>query len=245
MPRYSIEVTSSIEPFSLAVGDTVVIDMERHWTTNLIGDCESENAEELPRPITLAEVSGFSRKVSHVQLRTREDRYLIVTALREGPPINARVSAFYSKQGERVYMDRQRNEWVLRSPIQFDLTVGERTSRTSDSAPRPGSVWLDRVTYSPANYQLGDTVTVWVEAYNQQTGEALTGGQYEWSLYSGSALIAPQINAIDRIPYTWMADDTLKFVVPRLINGAESFAFGIVKPVGQPDGLVFKVLNGS
>ncbi|MBO6535617.1 MAG: hypothetical protein JJ966_05300 [Balneolaceae bacterium] len=136
-------ITNTVPDFSLAIHDSVIIDMSKYWR----GDIGCEKEEYTPLVI-------FSNSNSDLFELRSVDKYLIIKGIKTG-------TSTISVMAERKYDSDDCLGTNISSPIQFEVTVEELTSlRFEDNLEWNGGNRLLNVEYEPKSFTIGDTLVL-------------------------------------------------------------------------------------
>ncbi len=153
-----VRPTLPIASFSIAVGDSVTIDMDSHWADSTTSKCDEGYQRERSPSIGWATASG-------PQVEVRADRtQLHLRALASGPPIRVRVA------GIGLAYSTACNVASLSSPVEFVVQPGGTTSRASDPRSAESRQFrVRRIAHYPNRFSAGDTVTLIAETTSPRT----------------------------------------------------------------------------
>jgi hypothetical protein len=137
----NFEITENVPDFSLAISDSVIIDMSKYWR----GDIGCSKEEYTPQVI-------FSKSTSDLLEIRSAGKYLIVKGISTG-------TSKISVNAERKYDSDDCLGTNISQPIQFEVTVGTMTNRSFEKTIE-GIIGnrLIEVEYEPKLFSIGDTV---------------------------------------------------------------------------------------
>lgn len=155
----NFEITKNVPDFSLAINDSVIIDMSKYWR----GDIGCSKEEYTPQVI-------FSKSTSDLFELRSVGKYLIIKGIKTG-------TSTISVNAERKYDSDDCLGTNISQPIQFEVTVGTMTNRSFEKNIEESiGNWLIEVEYEPKLFSIGDTVILKAVALDT----AITSSSGHW-----------------------------------------------------------------